>query len=367
VVVVSPHVGLRSQSVLGGEVYERALLTRLPRYGIQLELGLPRSLAPPDPMEGWHITLLRPSRGLRWYIAPSAFVPFTIRQLRTGHVDLLRGHSVRFIGPSLLAARRFVRADVPIILHHLHTDRGWERIEGPILRQADAVITISETSRAQLLRFGVEPEKITVIAPGVDPPMIQAPLGQNPWPDSPDLRILFAGRLVPRKRPDIALRCLAELPRLGVEAFLVVAGDGPLRPGLEKLARDLGIAKRVCWWGVFSPAEKWALYDSADVLLFPSELEGFGFVAAEAQTRGLPTIVAADTAGREVIIDGETGFSVRGEPESFADAVGRLADEALRKRMSERAVVCASRFSWDTSARAVAEEYRRIVAGRPAR
>jgi glycosyltransferase involved in cell wall biosynthesis len=361
-IVVSPHVGLRPDSALGGEVYERALLTRLPDYGIELELGLPRSLAPADPVEGWHVTLLRPPRGLRWYIAPAAFVPFAVRQLRTGRVDLLRGHSVRFIGPSLFIARRLVGTSVPIVLHHLHTDRGWEKIEGPLLRHADAVITISQGSRTQLIRFGVDPERITVVVPGVNSPPVEPSSTADAWPDPQALKILFVGRLIQRKRPDIALRCMAELAARGVGASLAVAGDGPLRSRVQTLARDLGVSSRVSWRGHVSEAEKWALYESADVLLFPSELEGFGFVAAEAQTRGLPTIVAAETTGSEVVIDGETGFAVAGEPKAFADAVERLTDQQSRHAMRSRALALAGRFSWDEAAAAVAEAYNRVRA-----
>jgi glycosyltransferase involved in cell wall biosynthesis len=362
VIVISPHVGLRTESTLGGEIYERALLTRLPRHGITLELGLPRSLAPPDHVPEWHVTLLRPARGLRWYVAPSAFVPYTTRLLRRGSVHLLRGHSVRYIGPSLFIARRLAGVNVPILLHHLHTDPPWRRLEGALLRRADAVITISETSRRQLLGLGVDERRISVIVPGVVAPT-DDPIPQGAtWGHASGLRLLFVGRLIQRKRPDIAVRCVASLAQRGLDVSLVIAGEGSLRASLEELARDLNVATRIRCLGPVSAAEKWGLYAAADVLLFPSDLEGFGFVAAEAQARGLPVIVSEKTAAVEIVQHGKTGFAVPGNAEAFAAGVLQLTDPVVRRHMAEHARASAERFNWDETAAAVATAYRRTAA-----
>ena len=66
--------------------------------------------------------------------------------------------------------------------------------------------------------------------------------------------------------------------------------------------------------GRVSEEDKWRLYDSADVLLFGSTLEGFGLVVAEAQSRGVPVIAAEGTATREALADGESGLLVAPTP-----------------------------------------------------
>ena len=70
--------------------------------------------------------------------------------------------------------------------------------------------------------------------------------------------------------------------------------------------------------GRVSEEDKWRLYDSADVLLFGSTLEGFGLVVAEAQSRGVPVIAAEGTATREALADGESGLLVAPDAAAFA-------------------------------------------------
>jgi glycosyltransferase involved in cell wall biosynthesis len=110
-----------------------------------------------------------------------------------------------------------------------------------------------------------------------------------------------------------------------------------------------------------SEEDKWRLYDSADVLLFGSTLEGFGLVIAEAQSRGVPVIAAAGTATREALVDGETGLLVPPDAASFAAALRELADDGRRAAMSERARAFARRFDWDQCAAGVAAVYRGLV------
>ena len=116
--------------------------------------------------------------------------------------------------------------------------------------------------------------------------------------------------------------------------------------------------------GRVSEEDKWRLYDSADVLLFGSTLEGFGLVIAEAQSRGVPVVAAAGTATREALVDGETGLLVPPDAEAFAGAVRELLDEERRAAMGERAREFARRFDWDACAAGVAAVYRDLVRSR---
>ena len=86
------YYALRAGSTIGGEVYERELLTRLPVHGIDLELGLPRDHALGEPPPGWRITVLRHRVGLHWVVAPAVFAPYVLRLLRGRRVDVLRGY-----------------------------------------------------------------------------------------------------------------------------------------------------------------------------------------------------------------------------------------------------------------------------------
>ena len=345
-----PHYyGLRPDSTVGGEVYERMLLERLPAHGIDLELGLPRDHAVKSLPPGWRITVLRHRLGLHWVLAPAVFTPYVLRLTR--RVDVLRGHSVRHTGPALLLGRALARSSVPVVLHHHHLYPRWARLEAAIARRADAVVTVSEHSRLELVATGVPAERVHVVYEG-----IATPPATRGWPEAwpaPGLRLLHLGRLELRKRPGLAIETLR---RLGVEASLVVAGEGPSG---ELAQRAAGLPVR--FTGRVSEADKWRLYDSADLLLFGSTLEGFGLVVAEAQSRGVPVVAAAGTATAEALEDGVSGFLAAPEAEAFADRVRALADDELRARMGAAAREHARRFDWDACAAGVAEVYRGLV------
>ncbi len=348
-----PHYyTLRADSTVGGEVYERMLLERLPAHGIDLELGLPRDHRVATPPDGWRITVLRHRLGLHWVLAPLVFTPYAMRLAR--RVDLLRGHSVRHTGPALLLGRALARSRVPVVLHHHHLYPRWARLEAAIARGADAVITVSEHSRDELVAAGVPAERVHVIREGVAAPPATGGAPEA-WPGD-GLRLLHVGRLEPRKRPHLAIDTLAALRRDGVEASLVLAGEGPQD---ELAARAAGEPVRFA--GRVSEAEKWRLFDSADVLLFGSTLEGFGLVVAEAQSRGVPVVVAAGTATAEAFEPGRSGLLAAPEPEAFAAAVRELADPELRAAMGAYGRAFARRFDWDACAAGVADLYRSLV------
>jgi glycosyltransferase involved in cell wall biosynthesis len=374
-----PHYyTLRPDSTVGGEVYERELLTRLPDHGIDLELGLPRGHAWPrhdlaaagnrvaagrhdlaaagnrvaagrhDLAGRVRVTVLRHRLGLHWLLAPLVFTPYVVRLLRGRRVDLLRGHSVRHTGPALLLGRLLARRRVPVVLHHHHLYPRWARLEAAIARRADAIVTVSEHSRDELVARGVPAERVHVVLEGVD---THPPTGGWPeaWPGD-GLRLLYVGRLEERKRPDLAV---AALRAAGVPASLVIAGEGPLAAALG------GDGVRLV--GRVSDEDKWRLYDSADLLLFGSTLEGFGLVVAEAQSRGVPVIAAAGTATREALADGESGLLAPPTADAFGAAIRELADDDRRAAMSARARAVARRFDWDACAAGVAAVYRGLA------
>jgi len=353
-----PHTyQLSPESNVGGEVYERELLRRLPGHGVKLRLGLPRDHHVAHLPPGWEVDVLAHRRGLHWTRSPLVFTPYVLSLLRRGRVDLLRGHSVRHTGPPLLLGRALAHSHVPVVLHHHHLDPRWAHLDAGILRRADAVITVSEHSRTELVAVGVLPTRIHMVREGVERPPLSTGAADM-WPGG--LRLLYLGRLETRKRPEVTLDALAQI--LGrVDASLVVAGEGPMES--ELIARAEALNGRVRFAGRVSNAVKWCLYDSADVLLFPSRLEGFGLVVAEAQSRGVPAVAAAGTATAEALDPGRTGFVVDGSANGFADAIMALSDPARRAEMSECAARFAERFDWDRCAAEVAGVYRSLVDG----
>jgi glycosyltransferase involved in cell wall biosynthesis len=357
--VGGPHYyALRPDSDIGGEVYERNVIERLPAAGVEVIVGLPRDNCAGGLPAGVTVDVLRHRVGLHWVTAPGVFVPYVISLLRSGRVDVLRGHSVRHTGPSLLLARQVLRSPVPVVLHHHHFFPRWRALEAAIMRRADAVITVSEHSRRELVDAGVGTERIHVIPDGVARPPRTMPRPER-WPAG-GLRLLHVGRLEERKRPIVAIDTVGELRRRGIAASLLLAGDGPERDALAEHAERTGVTDGVRFLGRVADEHKWQLYDSADVLLFGSTLEGFGLVVAEAQSRGLPVVAAAGSATAEALDDGRSGLLVAPTAPAFAGAVAQLADPTRRGEMGAAAAEFAARFDWDTCATRVADVYRAL-------
>jgi alpha-1,6-mannosyltransferase len=157
--------------------------------------------------------------------------------------------------------------------------------------------------------------------------------------------LAHCGRLSAEKKPQRSLTTLATLRAGGLPVRLVVAGDGPLRPRLERRAARAGLP--VSFAG-FLPGrgDLAALLASADVALAPGPAETFGLAALEALACGTPVVVSAESALPEVA--GEAGASVPGE-DLAAGVRAVLARPEQARRAAARAR--AERYDWATAVR----------------
>jgi alpha-1,6-mannosyltransferase len=186
--------------------------------------------------------------------------------------------------------------------------------------------------------------------------VVRAPLGVDleRWhPDArdPEVRarydhgapvlLVLCSRLSPEKHPHTALDALARLRASGVDAALVVAGDGPLRTRLTQRARTARLP--VTFLGhVPSRADLAALLATADVALAPGPVETFGLAALEAMACGTPVVASARSA--LPALTGPAGASAR-TPAEYAGAVQRLLAVPEERRRA-RARARAERYTW---------------------
>jgi glycosyltransferase involved in cell wall biosynthesis len=172
---------------------------------------------------------------------------------------------------------------------------------------------------------------------------------------------LFAGKLVPWKRPADLLEAIAR----SYGTWGVFAGDGPLRQDLEARAERLGVADRVRFLGFKQQTELPDAYAAADLLVLPSESETFGVVVNEMFAAGHPAVVseACGSAG-DLVREGETGFVVKvGDVHGYAEALDRLVgDRHLRERMSKAAAARLETWGPANNVDAVVEASRELAA-----
>jgi alpha-1,6-mannosyltransferase len=156
--------------------------------------------------------------------------------------------------------------------------------------------------------------------------------------------IVHCGRLSTEKRPELSLATLEVLRAQGVDAVLVVTGDGPLRARLMRGTAGLPVR----FLGFISDrARLSALLATADVVLAPGPIETFGLAALEALASGTPVVVDAGSALPEVV-GAEAGACVRGDPAAFAAGVVDILSRSAvhRRRLARRR---AEQFDWPTA------------------
>ncbi|MGW7071378.1 glycosyltransferase family 4 protein [Streptomyces sp. NPDC054855] len=179
--------------------------------------------------------------------------------------------------------------------------------------------------------------------------------------------VVCVSRLVPRKGQDTLILAMPRILAREPDAVLLIVGGGPYEKELHKLAAETGVSDSVRFTGSVPWEELPAHYGAGDVFAMPCrtrrgglDVEGLGIVYLEASATGLP-VVAGDSGGApDAVLDGETGWVVRGgSPEAAADRiVTLLGDGELRQRMGERGREWVEeRWRWDL----LAEKLRELL------
>ncbi|MBZ5650145.1 MAG: glycosyltransferase family 4 protein [Acidobacteriia bacterium] len=170
-------------------------------------------------------------------------------------------------------------------------------------------VTVSEFNRDFLLEHypGVEPGKIMVRRLGVD--LACTPTGAaRPDRELPRLTMLAVGRLHPVKDHAFLLHACHELKSLGTDFLCLIAGEGPQRPWLEHLIRNLGLEAQVKLLGHLCRQELDACYRLCDLVVLTSRSEGIPLVLMEAMAHCTTVLAPAITGIPELVKHGETGF-----------------------------------------------------------
>jgi phosphatidylinositol alpha-1,6-mannosyltransferase len=248
------------------------------------------------------------------------------------------------------------------------------------LRGAAGVVANSRHTRDLLARdWGVSPERVHVLHPGVDThtfvpappdPAVRADLG---WGERPV--VLTVGALQQRKGQDMMIRALPKLLRRFPDLLYVIAGEGWERTYLERLVNDLGVGAAVQFRGVPQDDELVRCYQQCDLFALPNRqvgwnFEGFGIVLLEAQACGKP-VLAGDSGGTaETLRASETGVVADcTSPDALAGAVADcLSDPGRLARMGARARPWAvEQFDWSALLPRAAKLFEGALTTDPAR
>jgi glycosyltransferase involved in cell wall biosynthesis len=214
------------------------------------------------------------------------------------------------------------------------------RLARPVFSRARVVTTVSR-ELAQWVQRGTG----RYVAPSHIHPM---PVKSNafPWSRGGGGAVVIA-RLTPQKRVRLGIDAVAVLISCGHNLPLTIVGDGPERSALERHVAKLGIAPFVRFAGAVSSTEVADYLARADVMILPSQAEGFGLVAAEALMVGVPVVACWDGGGvLDVVPESGAGrltlpsapamsdalLSILNDPDRRA--VARLVGESWRARLA---------------------------------
>jgi phosphatidyl-myo-inositol dimannoside synthase len=272
-------------------------------------------------------------------------------------------------------------------LTHGH-EAGWAALPAArsLLRrigdEVDVLTYLAEYFRIRLARAMSDEAaaRMVRLAPGVDPAVFRPGAGGAQVRERLGIAagrpvVACVSRMVPRKGQDTLIRAWREVlaksagngPADG--PLLVLVGDGPYRPALQRLAARTGVAGSVLFGGPVGWAELPCYYDAANVFAMPCrtrrgglDVEGLGIVYLEASATGLP-VLAGDSGGApDAVVEGETGYVVpgRGVREVAARLTDLLTDPAGAVAMGEKGRSFIEReWTWDL----VAGRLQEILAG----
>ncbi len=260
-----------------------------------------------------------------------------------------------------------------VFLHHVHAEM-WkmvlppnlarlgdtvERRIAPRLYRGSRMITLSPSSKEEMLEIGFRDHLVEVVPPGLDRRFV--PGGTR----STTPLVLGVGRLMPVKRFDRLIRAVVAARRSAPDLELLLVGTGAEKEALEALVRELDADDFVRFAGRVDDDELVALYQSAWVVASTSVREGWGMTLTEAAACGTPALATRIAGHVDAVAEGRSGLLADDDSE-FARLLARICTDAdLRTRLSRGALDHAARFTWASTATRIMETLADEARGRP--
>jgi glycosyltransferase involved in cell wall biosynthesis len=237
-------------------------------------------------------------------------------------------------------------------------------------RRADTIITTSVSTKRDIIRFlGVDEAKIQVIYPGLDHEQFRpqeitsarrAHLAQKYH--LPERFLLYVGKIQPRKNLTRLLHAFHRVRQVHPDVHLVLAGSrGWMNEELDATMQQLDLAQVVHSTGFVADEDLPALYNLAEMLVFPSLYEGFGFPVLEAMACGTPVVTSATSSLGELA----AAAALCVDPlsvEAIAAAIQTLLDDPRgRDSLRQKGLARAQQFTWTQCAQETLACYQRTA------
>jgi len=196
--------------------------------------------------------------------------------------------------------------------------------------------TLSEMSRLDMTKFGVDEKLIRIIPPGLDPLHYEIH-SDHDSKSKKSPTVVFVGRLIRHKNIQTIIRAFEIVIRSMPESRLIIVGDGPQKNELIKEAEV--IKDNIKFTGIIPHSEKLRLLNDCSLVAFPSLIEGFGITVLEAFACSKPIIVSDVRPLSDIVVDNSTGYVVPPfDAEKWAERMSELlSNDIKREQMGQNA------------------------------
>lgn len=240
----------------------------------------------------------------------------------------------------------------------------WKLKQNVAIRQADLIATVSEYSKKQIVEYFILPEsRLRIISEGARPVFKVLEQTEETFETlarhglKPNEKfLLYVGGISPHKNLAVLINAFEKISVNQTDVKLVLVGDykdDPFfsaYPSLKKQVAELKLEDKVIFTGFIPDEDLAQLYNTAQLLVFPSLEEGFGLPAIEAMSCGTPVAASNCSSLPEVLGEAGRFFDPR-NVSNMAELIGRiLADEQERKAMRETGLARAEQFMWKKAA-----------------
>lgn len=301
-------------------------------------------------------------------------IPFTRRAFRSvadalvaERVDVAHFHGGVVSPLAYKGARDAQRAGIPVVvtLHCIWSyatpffwalDKVTRWGRWPVVLSA-----VSDVALGPVRRIAADGATVVVLPNGIE---------NDTWTIEPAERdpsvvtLVSVMRLAPRKRPMHLLRMIKDVrdrtPR-SIDVRLVVIGDGPELPQMEKYVRENGLTHTVSLVGRRTREEIREIYSRADVFVAPANLESFGIAALEARCAGLPVVAKAQTGIREFVTHEREGLLASSDTNMARELTRIVNDRELRERIAEHNRTTPSPVDWADVVERNVDAYRLAI------
>jgi glycosyltransferase involved in cell wall biosynthesis len=288
--------------------------------------------------------------------------------------DLIQAHSSWPVGLASPAVAQALNCLFVVTLHiqdepRLYLSRSGFTLYRRMLEEASAVIAVGSALKrfANERGLGSDHGRLRVIPNGVDLTTVREVLREVSVRQEGWGNVISLANLWPIKGIDLNLKALAQLVRMGVPwKTYTIIGDGPERPRLQKLAKDLGIANRVRFAGRLPHREALTEISKADIFSLPSWQEAFGVAYLEAMACGKPVIGCWGQGAEDIVRHRIDGLLVA--PQNIEDLMQAmkqlLEDQESSGEMGESAKSRAQEFTWERNSKEYLKVYQEVYSER---